>query len=274
MSITDNKTALPRALTEGSAVPLPPVKLGNGLTVASAGFSARGARDYNEDRIGYAGSNAGYWALADGLGGHRGGARAAEIGVEAGLASLEQSSAPRLEDRLKQGVSDAHARIRALQKSEEGHAGMRTTLVLLGVSSDDMVWAHTGDSRLYHFRDGHLLWRTRDHSVVQLLVSAGEIAENEMTKHPERSRLISCLGGDNSLLISAKGAGAPPRVGDVLLLASDGLWEHFEGWQLEAAVARSKTPVDLLSHLAGLVGDAMHPTQDNYTGIAVYVTQA
>ena len=49
---------------------------------------------------------------------------------------------------------------------------------------------------------------------------------------------------------------------------------YSEWFEVEAAVARSKTPEALLSHLAGLVGDAMHPTQDNYTGIAVYVTQA
>ncbi len=264
----------PRALTEGAAQLLPTVKLGNGLEASSAAFSARGARDYNEDRLGIADNGKGYWALADGLGGHRGGARAAEIAVEAGLASLENSASPRLEDRLKQAVSEANARIRALQKTEAGNAQMRSTVVLLGIESDDMVWAHTGDSRLYHFRDGRLLWRTRDHSVVQLLVSAGEIAESDMTKHPERSRLISCLGGDNSLLISARSAGSPPRVGDVLLLASDGMWEHFEGWQLEAALARSTDPQAFLALLAGRVGEAMHPTQDNYTAIAVYITAA
>jgi len=266
--------AAAQTLNEGSATALPAVALGNGLRLLSAGFSARGSRDYNEDRLGYAGSGVGYWALADGLGGHRGGARAAELAVESGLAALENSEAPRLEDRLKQAVSEANARIRAQQKSEEGYANMRSTLVLLGVSPDDMVWAHTGDSRLYHFRDGKLAWRTRDHSVVQLLISAGEISEADVSKHPERSRLISCLGGDNTLLISTKGAGSPPRAGDVLLLASDGLWEHFEGWQLEAAVARSSTPEALLAHLAGLVGEAMHPTQDNYTAVAVYVTAA
>jgi serine/threonine protein phosphatase PrpC len=249
------------------------VKLGNGLNLASAAFSARGARDYNEDRLGIADDGNGYWALADGLGGHRGGARAAEIAVEAGLASLENSATPRLEDRLKQAVSEANARIRALQRVEAGNAQMRSTVVLLGIDADDMVWAHTGDSRLYHFRDGRLVWRTRDHSVVQLLVSAGEIAESDMTKHPERSRLISCLGGDNSLLISAKAAGSPPRLGDVLLLASDGMWEHFEGWQLEAALARCGDPQAFLTLLATQVGEAMHPTQDNYTAIAVYVTQ-
>lgn len=266
--------ATPRPLTEGAATPLPGVKLGNGLMLASAAFSARGARDYNEDRTGIADGGKGFWALADGLGGHRGGARAAEIAVEAGLASLEASSNPRLEDCLKEAVSQANARIRSLQKIEEGHAGMRTTLVLLGIDSDDIVWAHSGDSRLYHFRDGRMVWRTRDHSVVQLLVSAGEIAESEMTRHPERSRLISCLGGDNALLISARSSGTPPRVGDVLLLASDGMWEHFEGWQLEAALARSSDPQTFLTLLATQVGEAMHPTQDNYTAISVFVTGA
>ena len=263
-----------RELVEGSATALPPVMLSNGIALLSAGFSARGARGYNEDRLGCAGQGPGFWALADGLGGHKGGARAAEIAVEAGLASLENSAAPRLEQRLKQAVSDAHARIRTLQRSEEGHTHMRSTLVLLGVSPDEMAWAHSGDSRLYHFRDGKLLWRTRDHSVVQLLIAAGEISESDVSKHPERSRLVSCLGGDNSLLISTKGSGTPPRPGDVLFMASDGMWEHFEGWQLEAAVARCTAPDALLTHLAGLVGEALHPSQDNYTAIAVYVSQA
>jgi len=266
--------ALPQDLPEGSAAALPAVTLGNGLKLEAVLFSARGARSYNEDRLGCAGSGPAYWALADGLGGHRGGARAAELAVEAALASLGTSAAPKLEGRLKQAVSDAHARIRAQQKLEAEHASMRSTLVLLGISGDEIAWAHSGDSRLYHFRDGKLIWRTRDHSVVQLLVSAGEITESDVTKHPERSRLISCLGGDNSLLISTRNAGAPPRAGDALLLASDGLWEHFEGWQMESVLARSATPEAFLSNLATQVGEAMHPSQDNYTGIAVYVTSA
>lgn len=262
----------PQALTEGSATPLPAITLGNGVTLMSAAFSARGTRAYNEDQLGLESSGPAYWALADGLGGHRGGARAAELAVESALASAAASAAPRLEDRLKQAVSDAHARIRAQQKAEAEHAAMRSTLVLLGISGDEVAWAHTGDSRLYHYRDGKLAWRTRDHSVVQLLVSAGEIAEADVPKHPERSRLISCLGGDNSLLISTRNAGAPPRPGDVLLLASDGLWEHFEGWQMESVLARSATPEAFLANLATQVGEAMHPSQDNYTGVAVFVS--
>lgn len=263
--------AVPQELPEGRAVPLPTVELGNGLVATSAAFSARGMRPYNEDRLGCTQSGVGYWALADGLGGHAGGAQAAELAVETSLAAAQAGEAAELEARLKQAVSEAHSRILSRQKADPVHPGMRTTLVLLGTSGKEMAWAHTGDSRLYHFRDGKLLWRTRDHSVVQLLIAAGEIAESEVGQHPERSRLISCLGGDNALLINSRSAGAPQR-GDALLLCSDGLWEHFETGQMEQTLARNAAPAEFLESLAAQVEEARHPSQDNYTAIAVFVT--
>ncbi len=260
------------ALEEGRATPFPTLTLANGLSVSSAGFSARGARQRNEDRLGIASDpGTGFWALADGLGGHEGGARAAELAVEAGLNSLQRSAAPRLEDKLKQAVSDAHARIRQEQKADPKLAAMRSTLVLGAVSAEELAWAHNGDSRAYHLRDGKLLWRTRDHSVVQLLIAAGELDESQAATHPDRSRLVSCLGGQSSLLISAKSAGTPPRRGDVLLLCSDGFWEHFDKPSLEATVAAAATPEALLDALGAKVAAAGRPTQDNYTAIAVYL---
>src|SRR5690348_907757 len=211
----------------------PPLVLG-GIRFQSAGFSAQGSREHNEDRLGHVSAEGSVcWALADGLGGHRGGERAARLAVEAGFASLQKSSGSRLEDRLKQALSDAHAVILAAQRRNAEIEGMRSTLAMLGADGAGFAWAHAGDSRLYHFRDGRLLWRTHDHSAVQLLVSAGEVEEADIARHPDRSRLVSTLGGDGALLVSARHAGSPPRRGDVLLLASDGLWEHFDNFALE-----------------------------------------
>ncbi len=251
-----------------SAVPQSYPRASSGaLSLASAAFTAQGARPYNEDRLGR--QDGGLWALADGLGGHKGGARAAEIAVQAGLASASHSAAPKLEDRLKQAVSDAHAAVRAGHRNQPEFAGMRSTLVMLGVQQGELAWAHTGDSRLYHLSGGRLQWRTRDHSAVQLLVSAGEVAEADIATHPDRSRLVSCLGGEKSLIISSRHA--TPRVGDVLLLASDGLWEHFTEAELESAVAGAATPEALLAALAAKVETTPHVNQDNYSGIAVYI---
>lgn len=255
----------------GAPEPWPAMSLG-AIKLRSAGFSAQGARDYNEDRIGQVQDAAGAcWALADGLGGHHGGARAAQLAVDASIVSLGRSSNPKLEDRLKQAISDAHAAILAEQRKQAEFAGMRSTLVLLGVRGRDLAWAHAGDSRLYHFRDGKLKWRTRDHSAVQLLVSAGEVAEADIATHPDRSRLVSSLGGDHSLLISVRRADAEPRAGDVLLLATDGMWEHFDNPTLEAAVQDSPGPEELLARLATRVVKNAQNNQDNYTAIAVYV---
>lgn len=243
-----------------------------GIKLHSAGFSADGAREYNEDQLGHVNdAQSACWALADGLGGHHGGARAAELAVDASLASLKRSSGLKLEDKLRQAVNDAHAAIVAEQRRNAEFAGMRSTLVLLGVDAEHLAWAHAGDSRLYHFRDGRLVWRTRDHSAVQLLVSAGEVAEADIARHPDRSRLVSSLGGDSSLLISARHAEAAPRAGDVLLLASDGLWEHFDSLSLEKAVVETRGPEELLALLTQRVADEVRPGQDNYSAIAVYI---
>ena len=251
--------------------PYPPLSFG-GLRLRSAGFSADGAREYNEDRLGHVSSaDTACWALADGLGGHHGGARAAQLAVDASIVSLKRSSSPKLEDKLKQAISDAHAAITTEQRRNAEFAGMRSTLVLLGVDAGHLAWAHAGDSRFYHFRDGRLVWRTRDHSAVQLLVSAGEVAEADIARHPDRSRLVSSLGGDSSLLISARRAESPPRAGDVLLLASDGLWEHFDSLSLEKAVVETRGPEELLALLAKRVVADARPSQDNYSAIAVYI---
>lgn len=238
-------------------------------------MSFQGARPYNEDRLGHATTVDGAcWALADGLGGHKGGSRAAELAVQSALQSVARSSASRLEDRLKQAVSDAHAGIRAEQRNHAEFADMRSTLVLLGLSHTDMAWSHCGDSRLYHFRGGRMLTRTRDHSAVQMLVAAGEVAEEDIPRHPGRSRLVSCLGGGNSLLISARSGGGAPLAGDVFLLCSDGLWEHMDTAGLEALVVAAPGPEALLMALDTRIIAAAHPEQDNYTAIAVFVTAA
>lgn len=256
---------------ESSPVYFPAQKLGP-LRFDSAAMSLQGARPYNEDRLGYTGdAGSACWALADGLGGHKGGARAAELAVQHALQSISRSAATRLEDKLKQAVSDAHAGIRAAQKSHAEFSDMRSTLVLFGASATEMGWSHCGDSRLYHFRDGRLAHRTRDHSAVQMLVAAGEVTEEEIPRHPGRSRLVSCLGSMNSLLISSRSAGTAPQPGDVFLLCSDGLWENFDTATLERLVGAAKDPEELLVTLDAGVAAAGRPDQDNYTVITVFV---
>lgn len=258
----------------GTPAPLPSFALGS-LSAESAVFSAAGARPYNEDRLGQRQTSvAAFWAVADGLGGHEGGARAATLAVDSGLAAAVDPSPANLEDRLKQALNMAHAVVRTEQKNGTGFADMRSTLVLLGITGADLGWAHCGDSRLYRFHDGKLAWRTRDHSAAQLLVTAGEITDADISSHPDRSRLVSCLGGTNPLMIAARRVGRSPAAGDRFLLCSDGLWENFSDGELAEAATAAASPTVFLEGLAARIAAAAHPGQDNYSAIAVFIGPA
>lgn len=256
--------------TGGAPRPFPVCHL-DGLSLNAAAFSAPGARPYNEDRVGHAhGAASAFWTLADGLGGHRGGARAAQIAVEAGIAAALGGSGD-LEQVLRQAVGDADAAVRAGQQRETEYPEMRSTLVLLGIRGRQFAWAHVGDSRLYHFREAKLRWRTRDHSAAQVLAAAGELDGDAIADHPDRSRLVSCLGGANPLVVSVRRADEAAGSGDVLLLCSDGMWEHFKDRELEGIVATAQDPEALLAVLAAQVAAKGREDQDNYTAIALFI---
>ena len=79
---------------------------------------------------------------------------------------------------------------------------MHTTIVSLVIDLVDgrAHWAHAGDSRLYWFRGRRMIERTRDHSLVESLVDAGVIRDDQTRDHPERSVLLSALGNDDEEL--------------------------------------------------------------------------
>jgi serine/threonine protein phosphatase PrpC len=84
-------------------------------------------------------------------------------------------------------------------------------------------WMHIGDSRLYVIRDSRILRRTRDHTVVQQLLDEGRIREEAITTHPERNRLLQCLGGYQPPKPDPVSSERLAR-NDIVLLCSDGFW--------------------------------------------------
>ncbi len=192
--------------------------------------SLRGARTTNEDRIGFAErDNAVLLVVADGLGGHHGGEIAAEILKDTLVHSFQSVRQPRIERPtafLALGMLQAHRAIATYTKESPTPVEPRTTCVACLVQDGYAYWAHAGDSRLYHFRNKHLLQRTRDHSTVEELHRGGILTEAEMLEHPQRGHLLNCLGGGAKPSVSVGEAVALQR-GDTLLLCSDGVWEAF-----------------------------------------------
>ncbi|WP_263768963.1 PP2C family protein-serine/threonine phosphatase [Propionivibrio soli] len=176
--------------------------------------------------------------VADGMGGHEGGALAAEQVIHTARTCLGQFSA-RTEsphEMLQSSLTEAHILIKASRFINEKDP--HSTAVMLLLQPGRVTWAHCGDSRLYHFRGDQLLSRTADHSYVEQLVAKKKITPEQALVHPNRNILLTSLGGVDAPRIDFAEA-EELRAGDAFLLCSDGLWAYFDASELAAIIAAS-----------------------------------
>ncbi|MFA6040137.1 MAG: protein phosphatase 2C domain-containing protein [Methylophilus sp.] len=189
--------------------------------------SRQGSRPYNQDRMAYSYSKeALLMVLADGMGGHRHGEIAAQIAVTTLTESFQKLAQPTLSSPAKfltTHIQKVHDMIESVRIKDGLLESPRTTIVAAIIQNNTMYCAHVGDSRLYHFRDGRLLFKTEDHSVVQSLYSKGIISKADMATHPYRHKIHNCLGGEQAPKIDLADKSLVFD-GDIILLCSDGVW--------------------------------------------------
>lgn len=169
--------------------------------------------------------------LADGMGGHTGGALAAEQVVHSAKTNFQVGvlSAAEIQATLASAINDAHDGIKLSAMSTEQDPHSTACALILQPGRAD--WAHCGDSRIYLYRNGERLSRTYDHSHVMNLVKMGYLTEEQAEHHPQKNLLISCLGDSDAPKIDF-GQTAPLQDGDCFLLCSDGLWAYFSDEEL------------------------------------------
>jgi PPM family protein phosphatase len=245
--------------------------------LAVATLSRRGGRSNNEDFCGHRLSPRHLCCVvADGAGGHGGGDIASKLVVEhildqAAFAPLARG------DEVQDLLMDANVHLRRHQSASDRSKDMHTTAVALFVDLNDRraLWGHAGDSRLYLFREGQVLFRTHDHSFVQSMVDAGLLMPEQVRSHPKRSQLLSALGSLPEDLLLTTGERWPLKPNDVFLLCTDGLWEYVAEAEMIASLGRSADPQAWLAKLEELVllhaAEAGKTGHDNFSGIAVWV---
>lgn len=174
-------------------------------------------------------------ALADGMGGHTGGALAAEQVLHSARLGFGHANpgANNVADMLREAINDAHDGIKLTRYTSEQDPHSTACLLVLQPGRAD--WAHCGDSRIYHFRDGRLMARTANHSYVGDLVRHGFLTAAQAEVHPNRNILTSCLGDREPPRIEV-GATAPLVAGDCFVLCSDGIWTYFSDEELGRTV--------------------------------------
>lgn len=242
------------------------------MRMTAASISKAGGRKVNEDCYGdeLLPDGQGCWVVADGLGGHGGGDVASRRVTDTLLNSFRTSPGITAES-LQRYIEAAQAALLEQQEREPELAAMRSTVVVMLSDGQCALWGHIGDSRLYHFRAGRLLSQTKDHSVPQALVDAGDIAVEDIRYHEDRNRLLRAMGSPGTLRPSIATVPVPLQQGDALLLCTDGFWEYVTETEMGIGLAKSTTPQRWLETMETIILRRAPPTHDNYTGTAIFV---
>jgi serine/threonine protein phosphatase PrpC len=230
-----------------------------------------GARGMNQDRVAHwrCGESL-LMAVADGLGGHLHGEIAAQLAMDHLGAAFAREARPRLANPsqfLLSAVRGAHQAILRDAKQKGLRDTPRTVIVACVVQDGHACWAHVGDARIYLIRKGRIVVRTRDHSLVQHLLDEGRIREEAIPSHPERNRLLQCLGG---FQLPRPDRPASYRLArhDVLLLCSDGFWGPLTQRQLLHGL--HQRPLDeAVADLMALAETRAGPECDNVSVVAM-----
>lgn len=242
-------TVMPRA----GAGPLPLPK--------GAGLTHRGrVRAQNEDAI-LADPSGILWAVADGMGGHEGGADAADITIDALAAIADDADPP---EALEEAIERANATVRIAAR-ERGARVMGATVVALFIAHGVAHVAWAGDSRAYLLRGQRLRMLSRDHSVVQGMVDRGELAAEDAENHPEASVITRAVGAAPEIEVDH--AAVPLMVGDRLMLCSDGLPRCVYESVIETLLSQSGDALDTCTALIRRALDEGAP--DNVSVIVV-----
>src|SRR5690606_30790246 len=237
----------------------------------TAETSLIGDREVNQDRYGILMSDAEVVLSAcDGMGGHEDGEIAAQTAIDTFLAGFKARK-PGIDDApgfFREVIETAHhAVVRAgIRKPVDQRP--RTTATLAMIAGNVAIWAHVGDSRVYHLRGKGVFNRTRDHSAVEALYQRGAITEAQMHTHPMRNFVEECLGGETDLPRIDIAGSETLEPGDTLLLCTDGFWSPLDMDVVAERLSAAEDLQDELDALAQEAREAAKPHSDNVTAVA------
>lgn len=253
--------------------------------VASA--ISKGQRPYQEDALVTdfsLGTNVGFVVLADGMGGHAAGDVASKIVVTEVFSELKlQSGDPEamrqnLPEILRDAALAANACVRGHIEANAETTGMGATLLAPVLVGAALYWISIGDSPLLLFRDGALRQLNEDHSMapqIDFMIKTGLLTEDVGRNHPDRSCLISVLGGEDIPRVDCPKEPLDLRDGDIVIAASDGLQYLTFGEIEDVLLTHRDKPSDWLANALLTRLEAYgDPEQDNASFAVVKVSLA
>jgi parallel beta-helix repeat protein len=239
-------------------------------------------RTNNEDRV-YIDETQGLFLVIDGMGGHAGGERAAEMAAEIIPRQLDMLAGP-VEDRVRTAITVANNQIFERSQQDDGLRGMACVLTLALLNDEKLTVGHVGDSRLYLVWNGTLKKLTSDHSPVGEQEDQGGLTEAEAMGHPRRNEVFRDVGSrlrdvSDPEFIDIKALPFHPEA--AVLLCSDGLSDVLTSGEIAAVLEQydgdPRHVVQMLVAAANAAGSrdnvsAIFVAGPEYLGTATQVT--
>jgi protein phosphatase len=224
--------------------------------------------DVRDHELGPRGS---IFMVADGMGGAAAGELASAMAADlihshlaTAWATDPDRSAQRFAFRMKEAVEIANQQLFAYAREHPEVRGMGTTVTAAGIYGPDLYLAQIGDSRAYLVRNGEAIQLTRDQSLTQRLVDAGELTEEEAEQSERRNIILQALGPDPRVKVDLSHQSV--RRGDLLVICSDGLSGLVKKEEIATLSGRHPELSALCSALIDLANSRGGP--DNITVVA------
>jgi serine/threonine protein phosphatase PrpC len=238
--------------------------------VADLTRKTRGLLEAN--RTGVVGPHGALFAVCDGMGGAAAGEIASQLAVDIvyeRMVDQADDGQPAQRDdlarRLVRAIEAAGLRIFQEAKVDRSRRGMGTTITAAALVDDHLFFAQVGDSRGYLIRQGHLVQLTRDQSLVNQLIEAGQLTEEEAETFEHNNIILQALGTADTVQVDL--TYCELRRGDVLLLCSDGLSGMVRFDDIREALRTTGEPIDACKQLTERANHA--GGHDNITVIVV-----
>jgi len=210
----------------------------------------------------------GFFALADGIGGHKAGEIAAQETVDfLGNAAkhIQQQDIMELIIELRYAIEKVSKHVYEMGSKRKEWQGMGTTLCCILWSSEAIIYAHVGDSRIYRFRNKKLELLTQDHSLLAKWLATGKLAEKCETPYPYKNIITRAIG--NASKANPEISVAAHQKGDLFLLCSDGLSDSLSLNEIEETLNSS---IDLQQNAKTLITQAkIKGSSDNMTVLMI-----
>ena len=215
-------------------------------------------RQENQDSYGYfRGEGKEAWkghllVMADGMGGHLGGAVASRLAVDTILEAYRTAVPGSPSDILHQAFARASERIYQTAEEHADLTSMGTTCTALAVVGNQAHVVHVGDTRAYCIRQGKIRRLTADQTWVQSMVEKGVLTRREAERHPDRNILMQALG--TRVAPTSVGSAEPLPVvpGDLYLLCTDGLSGLVEDEEIRDLALAEADPRQVCARLVEL----------------------